>query len=197
MSLDSTTLLASSAKFLTDAGYRLVGSDAAADWHTAGSKLFEDPYSLVGVVVYDTWSELIEGWPDAQAKLVDTMATRLSSTESKTWDGYIVLLTPGYSEPATEANVSLIRYDTTRVRKLVATGEDLRAIGDVKRVILSLLPLASVDLESPRDILTVLQRALAKRGVDREDAELVITAFSRSESILPALYRGSNASQGD
>ena len=59
----------------------------------------------------------------------------------------------------------------------------------LRRVVLSLLPLASVDLEPPRDILTVLQRALAKRGVDREDAELVITAFSRNESILPALYR--------
>ena len=194
MSLNPTTLVASSAQFLTEAGYRLVTSEAAAAWQTAASRLFEDPYSLVGVVVYDTWSELVEGWPDAQARLVDTMATRLSKTESKTWDGYVVLLTPGYSEPSSSGSVGLIRYDTTRVRKLVATGEDLRALGDVKRAILPLLPLAMVGLEPPRDMLTVLKEALRKRGIDREDAELVITAFSRDESILPALYRDSNAS---
>ena len=86
MSLNPTTLLASSAEFLTEAGYRLVASEGARGWQTAHSKLFEDPYSLVGVVVYDTWSELAEGWPDAQARLVNTMATRLSKTEPKTWD---------------------------------------------------------------------------------------------------------------
>ena len=43
-------------------------------------------------------------------------------------------------------------------------------------------------------MLTVLKEALAERGVDREDVELVITAFSKDESILPALSRGSNAS---
>ena len=194
MSLNPTTLLASSAQLLTEAGYRLVASEAAAAWQTAASRLFEDPYSLVGVFVYDTWSELVEGWPDAQARLVDTMATRLSKTESKTWDGYVVLLTPGYSEPSSRGSVGLIRYDTTRVRKLVATGEDLRALGDVKRAILPLLPLAMVGLEPPRDMLTVLKEALRKRGIDREDAERVIKAFSRNESILSTLYRGSNAS---
>ena len=128
MSLSPTTLLASCAQLLTEAGYRLVAPEAAAAWSTVGSRLFEDPYSLVGVVVYDTWGELAERWPDAQARLVDTMALRLAKTESKTWDGYVVLLTPGYSERSARGGVSLIRYDTTRVRKLVATGEDLRSL---------------------------------------------------------------------
>ena len=192
MSLNSTTLLASSAEFLTAAGYRLVASEAARDWQTANSKLFEDPYSLVGVVVYDTWSELAEGWPDAQARLVDTMATRLRKTEPKTWDGYVVLLTPGYAG-SNSRHVSLIRYDTTRVRKLVASGEDLRALGDVRRAILPLLPLLTVGLEPFRDMLAVLKETLATRGIARDDAERVISAFSKNESILLALYRRPNA----
>ena len=192
MSLNPTTLLASSAEFLTEAGYRLVASEAARDWQTANSKLFEDPYSVVGVVVYDTWRELVEGWPDAQARLVDTMATRLSRTEPKTWDGYVVLLTSGYSG-ANSRNVSLIRYDTTRVRKFVATGEDLKALGDVKRALLPLLPLSTVDLEPCRNMLAVLKEALATRGVAHDDAERVISAFSKNEPILLALYRSLNA----
>ena len=192
MSLNPTTLLASSAEFLTEAGYRLVTSEDARDWRTAHSRLFEDPYSLVSVVVYDTWSELAEGWPDAQARLVDTMATRLRKTEPKTWDGYVVLLTPGYSG-SNSRNVSLIRYDTTRVRKLVATGEDLKALGDVKRAILPLLPLSTVGLEPFRDMLAVLKEALATRGIAKDDAERAISAFSKNESILLALYRSPNA----
>ena len=192
MSLNPTTLLASSAEFLMEAGYRLVASEDALGWQTAHSKLFEDPYSLVGVVVYDTWSDLAEGWPDAQARLVNTMATRLSKTEPKTWDGYVVLLTPGYSG-SDSRHVSLIRYDTTRVRKLVATGEDLKALGDVKRAILPLLPLSTVALKPFRPMLAVLQEALATRGIARDDAERVISAFSKNESILLALYRSPNA----
>ena len=195
MSLNPTTLLASCAQLLLQAGYRPVTAEAAGAWHTVGSsRLFEDPYSVVGVVVYDTWSELAKGWPDAQARLVDTMALRLAKTESKTWDGYVVLLTPGYSEPSARGGVGVIRYDTTRVRKLVATGEDLRSLDDVRRVILPLLPLSRGGLEAPRDTLTVLKEVLTERGVDSEDAELVITAFSKDEPILPALSRGSNAS---
>ena len=193
MSLNPTTLLASSAQFLTEAGYRQVTSEAAA-WHTADSRLFEDAYSLVSVVVYATWGELVTAWPDAQARLVETMATRLSKTESKAWDGYVVLLTPGYSEPSSGGTVSSIRYNTTRVRKLVAAGEDLQALEDVRRAILPLLPVAQIDLEPTRDMLTVLKEALAKRGIDREDAEQAIVAFSRDEPILPALCRGSDAS---
>ena len=192
MSLNPSTILASSAELLREAGYRLVASEAARDWQTANSKLFEDPYSLVGVVVYDTWSELAEGWPDAQAKLVNTMATRLSKTEPKTWDGYVVLLTIGHSG-SNSRDISLIRYDTTRVRKLVATGEDLKALGDVKRAILPLLPLSTVGLEPFPDMLAGLKEALATRGIDRDDAETVISAFSKNESILSALYRDPNA----
>ena len=192
MSLNPTTLLASSAEFLTEAGYRLVAFESARDWQTANSKLFEDRYSLVGVVVYDTWRELAEGWPDAQARLVATMATRLSRTEPKTWDGYVVLLTPGYSD-TNSRNVSLIRYDTTRVRKFVATGEDLKALGDVKRALLPLLPLSTVRLEPFRDMLAVLKEALATRGIAQDDAERVILAFSKNEPILLALYRSPNA----
>ena len=193
MTLNPTTLLASSAQFLTEAGYRPVPPEAAPAWQTVDSRLYEDAYSIVGVVVYDTWRGLVDGWPDAQARLVATMATRLLKTESKTWDGYVVLLTPGYVESSSRRNVGLIRYDTTRVRKLIATGEDLKALGDVRRALLPLLPLAVAGLEPPRHMLTVLRDALARRGIDRADAKLVVSAFSRNESMLSALCRGSDA----
>ena len=75
----------------------------------------------------------------------------------------------------------------------MATGEDLKALGDVKRAILPLLPLSTVGQEPFREILAVLKETLATRGISRDDAERVISAFSKNESMLLALYRRPNA----
>jgi len=61
---------------------------------------------------------------------VNVISENIGHAEWKAWDGYLVLLTPGLA-PSEEANIEAVRYDTTRLRKLVATGEDLRNPTDV------------------------------------------------------------------
>lgn len=194
MGFTSTTLLASAAELLADSGYRSAGADAGNAWKVSNSRLFEDPYSLAAVVVYDTWKEMLEHWPDAQAALVETMSTRLSKAEPKSWDGYLVLLTPAFPDSNSARDVTAIRYDTTRVRKLIATGEDLQTLEDVRRAILPLLPVLTVAGDRPRDVLDLLIEALAKRGIDRDDVSRLVAAFNGNQPLIKALYRGPGAS---
>jgi hypothetical protein len=155
--------------------------------------LFEDPYSLAAVVVYDTWKELFNRWPDAQAAAVDIVSSRLGKSEPKSWDVYLVLLTPAFADTGAAREVNAIRYDTTRVRKLISTGDELRTLDDVKRTILPLLPVNPVALAPPKDVLIQLVDALADRGIDRDDVSRVVTAFTNNEPMISALYRGPGA----
>ena len=190
MEFTSSTLLASVEELLQQNGYRLAGQRAVAGWDLPTSKLFEDPYSLVAVVVFDTWRELLTTWPDAQALLVDTMSAQLSKTEAKSWDAYLVLLTPSFTDTGGARDVNAIRYNTARVRKLIATGDELQTLEDVERTLLPLLPVATVAVTSPRDVLKSLVEALIQRGLDPDDVTQAVSAFSSNVPLMPALHRG-------
>lgn len=193
MAFSSTALLASAAELLTGSGYQPVSAALSARWQSSNSRLFEDPYSLVAVVVYDTWRELFERWPDAQAMLVEMISTRLGKGEPKSWEGYLVLLTPSFADAIGAHEVNAIRYDTTRVRKLIATGEVLHTLEDVRRTLLPLLPVIPVSFDLPRDIFDLLIDALANRGIERTDVSRLVAAFTNNEPLIPALHRGPDA----
>jgi hypothetical protein len=193
MQFSSTTLLAAATELLAESGFRSVTAESSSRWGSSNVRLFEDPYCLAAVVVYDTWQELLERWPDAQAAVVDIVSARLGKSEPKSWDVYLVLLTAAFADTLAARELNAIRYDTTRVRKLISTGEALTTLDDVKRTILPLLPVSPVSLEPPRDILEQLVDALADRGVDRDDVSRVVAAFSKNEALMPALNRGTGA----
>lgn len=194
MQFTSTTLLAAAAELLTGSGFRSVASEASSAWGSSNARLFEDPYCLVAVVVFDTWTELLERWPDAQAVIVDIVSGRLGKSEPKSWDVYLVLLTPAFADTAAAREVNAIRYDTTRVRKLISTGEELRTLEDVRRTMLPLLPVNPVSLDAARDILELLVDALVSRGIDRDDVTRIVSAFAKNEPLIPVLNRGPGAS---
>ena len=134
-----------------------------------------------------------ERWPDAQAALVDMVSTRLGKSEPKSWDVYLVLLTAAFADTIDAREVNAIRYDTTRVRKLISTGNELKALEDVRRTLLPLLPVTPVALEPQRDVFELLVDALAARGIDRDDVSRLVLAFSKNEALIPALNRGPGA----
>src|SRR6266404_2422212 len=134
-----TDLLAASSSLLEAGGYKTI-RDGFPQWNTASTRLFEDKYSVDGVAVFATAAELLRSWVDLQRALVDVISQHIGQTECKDWDGYLVLLTAGIA-PSSDAEIEALRYDTNRLRKLVATGEDLSTAGDVERLLRSLLPL--------------------------------------------------------
>ena len=111
------------------------------DPHDGGtSRVFEDPYGIVAVHVFDSWRQLTEQWPVAQGRLVELISEHLTRPEPKAWEGYLVLLTPGLLPPTQRTRLNDLRYDTHRVRKLVATGDDLATLEDVQGTLLPLSP---------------------------------------------------------
>lgn len=182
-----TGLLSAAVGVLTDSGYRLV-TGKSSDWETASSRLFEDAYSVVGVAVFATCRELLRRWPELQESLVDVISRHVMATEGKAWDGYLALLTPAVA-PSERAAIEAIRYDTARLRKLVATGDDLTVETDVERILRPLLPMTAGDGEVGDDAaLLLLPTLLADHGIDESVSRSLIEAFTRHTPLMEALH---------
>lgn len=186
--LSASSLLAAVSEFLADGGYNRIEGAREHDWGSMGARLFEDPYGIVAVVVYDTWSDLFTAWPNAQATLVEIISKHLSQSEAKAWDGYLVLLTPGMPSGDGRKAADAIRNDTSRVRKLLATGEELRSLADVERAVLPLLPLAESELEEQRSVLEMLPPLLAQKGVPEDAVRVVVEAFAEQHPLVESLH---------
>jgi hypothetical protein len=184
----TTDLIAAASQVLLEGGYRQINGQFP-DWGTPTSRLFEDEYSVVGIAIFETCKELLQTWPDVQAVLVDVISRHVGSQESKSWDGYLVLLTPGLA-PSESVALEAVRYDTTRLRKLVATGDDLRLPTDVERVLRPLLPLraerTSLGQESALDLLP---RLLASQQIPEEVTRVLVEAFRQQSPLLEQLHQ--------
>ena len=183
----TTDLIASASHELLDGGYHQING-RFPEWETPTSRLFENEYSIVGLVAYETCGDLLKSWPDVQGTLVDVISHYVGSQESKSWDGYLVLLTPGLATSDVDA-IEAVRYNTTRLRKLVATGDDLKLSADVTRVLRPLLPLqserADLGLES---VLDLLPKLLAADHIPENVTRLLVDAYKKQEPMLEQLH---------
>ena len=144
---------------------------------------------MVGVAVFATCAELLHSWADLQGSLVDVLAQRVGLAENKAWDGYLVLLTIGMA-PSGDADIEAVRYDTTRLRKLVATGEDLGVANTLERLLRPLLPLrAEQSSINQRSALALLPDLLAERDISRHTTEVLIKAFIDQKPLIEALHQ--------
>ena len=184
----ATDLIAAASQALTDGGYQQIAR-RFQEWDTPTSRLFEDEYNVVGIVVFDTCGELLREWPDLQGSLVDVISRHVGLEESKTWDGYLVLLSTGLA-PSEGAAIDAVRYNTARLRKLIATGDDLRSPTDVERVLRPLLPLslerANVSQKSALDLLPQL---LADQGIPKENTQTLVDAFREQSPLMERLHQ--------
>jgi hypothetical protein len=149
--------------------------------------VYEDPYCVAAVAVYETWNELADGWIQLQEALVELISQFWSRSDAKAWDGYLVLLTP--ATPTDPLAAEAIRYNTSRVRKLLASGDDLRRLSDVTRVLAPLLPLEQIAASRDETALGMIPRLLGQRGIDEGSVQALIGAFERQESLLEALHQ--------
>jgi hypothetical protein len=148
--------------------------------------LAEDPYNIIAVTGFTTWAQLALHWPDAQSAFVGLIASRLSKSAPKAWDGYLVLICE--SSPADSAEVTRIERDTTRVRKIVGTAETLHTTNDVLRLLDPFLPLPTdTGSEAFADILEMLP-GLLQDQVSPEAVRTVVSAFRALEPPLERLH---------
>jgi hypothetical protein len=188
-SLTATTLLAEASTLLGQNGYQRVEPSMDLRSPLPTRRLFEDLYSIVALLVYETWGELRDTWTNAQGSLTELISANVRRGEAKAWEGYLVVLTP--ASAATEVSqVDRIRYDVTRVRKLVATAEDLLELGDVRRILLPLLPLESgLSVGVSRSAIDLIPDLLAVKGTPEEFGRAVVEAFRQQEPLVEALHR--------
>lgn len=179
-------LMAAASEVLLSEGYVRVAVNS--EWDTPSSRLFEDPYSVVGVAVFDSCDDLLERWPDLQGSLVDILSQHVGRSDPKAWDGYLVLMTPSLAPSQAEALEDL-RYNIHRIRKLVATGDEVRSPSDVRLVLSSLLPLKVGEGElTSTSALDVLPRLLSERGIDAEVTRTLVAAFRNQEPLIERLH---------
>lgn len=187
--LTVTDLLAASTRCLEDAGYKRVETITDPDFAYPGARVFEDVYNIVAVVAYNTWAELSDNWGSAQAALVNVISEHLDRSEAKAWDGYLVLITPSVLDSSEQEELTEIRYNTARVRKLIAAGIELTVLEDVSRLLAPLLPLELQKLpqEQP-SVLALLPSILGAKGISEDAVMLLITAYEEQKPLLEALH---------
>lgn len=182
-----TGLFAKASSLLTDAGYVAVTAKHA-DWATQNTRVYEDKYNIVGLAVFSTCTELLMAWVKHQESLVNLISRHVMATEGKAWDGYLVLLTPA-SAPSERAAIDAIRYDTSRLRKLVATGDELSSDADVERVLRPLLPMpVMTGLAAMNSILTLLPALLTEQGIPTQVGQQVVTSFTERTPLMEGVH---------
>lgn len=154
----------------------------------AGAQIrcFEDAVCIVGIVHYRSWPELRESWIEAQSLLVDLLSERLDRSDPKSWEGYLVLLT--LDQPTDPAEVDEIRRDTTRLRKVVATGGDMSEVSHVEDALLPVIPLLDGTFRTGSgSILDRLPDLLHAKHIDSGLTRQVVDAFEQDRSVMEAI----------
>ena len=192
--LTPTDLIASASGYLSDAGYTQIRTERLDGLRDFGGRFFEDGYNVVMLVVFNTWSELHRDWTETQASLVELISAHMTNADAKAWDGYLVLLTPDPCPTSQRSNADAIRYDTFRVRKLVAAGDELRTLGEVRRVLLPLLPLeGELQVDKEGSVLDLLPDVLSAHGIAPETTKILLGAFQDKKGLVETLHDRDNA----
>jgi len=193
--LSPSEILAAASSILRTHGF-IEGKTVQLSGIDPGShRLFEDSYSVVAVVAFSNWHDLVRSWSDAQTAFVELISDNVSSEESKSWDGYLVLLTSSVVPEGDHALIDRIRYDTTRVRKLISTGEQLREVSDIEDALLPLLPLFDVpvfdvpEALSPEAVLNRLPTLLKGPELSEDVIKAVVDAFLAHEPLIESLHK--------
>ena len=181
-----TELVVAASDWMTRGRYRQV--TAFPEWDSSSRRLYEDEYNVVGIAVFPTCGDLVALWPELQGSLVEAISRTVGLTEGKAWDGYLVLLTTGVSSETVDLDT--IRYDTGRLRKLVATGEELGTPGGVESLLRPLLPLRQMPpVTANASALERLPDLLATRGIARETTAVLVDAYVNQRALIEALHK--------
>lgn len=102
-----TQIMGAATELLLENGFKSTGELETPSGHFI--RTFEDRLSVVGVAFFETWHALDTGWIEAQGALVEFMSARLTRSDPKSWEGYLLLFT---SDEAPDAlAVDRVRHD--------------------------------------------------------------------------------------
>jgi hypothetical protein len=186
--------------FLESTGSRPVRQARTGDGPLQG--IFEDALTVVGYAAYQTVGELLSSWMDAQ----DQMARAISRSEfdlgAKAWDGYLILATPERAASDQSVELTAIRSNTRRLRKLLILGEDVQLVGDrslatgVARSLAALAPLELPLGTGIADPLASLASRVQVPGLSADDIDALVGAYRESRPLIQVIHDRSSESRG-
>lgn len=183
--LEASQVLGEATRLLCDGGFSQASS--ANILPEFELRVFEDDRSIVGLVLYQTWEELESNWPAAQAVMVELMSEKVRPNDPKSWDGYLVLLT--VDESARAGSVTKIKNDTSRLRKLVATGREMKTMASVKDALRPVLPFDMASSVASSTALTDrIPEMLEDHGIERSLATAAIMSFQENRSPMEGVW---------
>ena len=184
--LGVTQMIALSHEFLANAGYEQA---TTAEFGSGNGRIYEDRYGLVCVAVFGSWAELAATWPDLFGDLVELVSESIPSSDAKVWETYLVMLTPDRLSAKERPVASAIRYDMRRVRKIVATGDEIQQVSDIERVLRPLLPLQplAADSTTSESALDLLPGLLGSDKLPTIAVNAAVYAFKDGAAIVTAL----------
>lgn len=188
--LTGLELVLESARLLEEYGFRPVDDLAFDDdlVRETGFRLYEDVVSLVGIAGFESWPELASSWLDIQDILGRNIGRKLTSSDAKAWDTYLVLLVGQQLTPSDRAEAVSIRYNTRRARKIVVTGDEVRGIDDLELALMPVRPvLAEVQNIENRDPLDDLVDHISDIS-DPDPVRVLVDAYRESRLLLEALH---------
>ncbi len=182
-------LLSAAHRILSENGFSHIPSFKLERLDDSKYALFEDPFSIVAVVVYETWADLLGEWQGAQSSFVELISKHISKEEQKRWDAYLVLWTSDVIPLSEIGRSQKIQYDTSRVRKMVSAGDQLKSLADINKALTPLLPLSEVHADSVQDnALDLIPRLLQTGDLSEDKIRAVVTAFDQQESLMEVLH---------
>src|SRR6478609_5956254 len=122
--VDNDLLLSELARLFAESDIRQIDRSRYPSW-PSDAIAFEDEYAVIAVWAFDSVDSLVNGWGAAQDHVVRLLGTNVMNTDPKSWDGYLVLAAVDGVPEALAAELSNIRSDTRRIRKLVITADDV------------------------------------------------------------------------
>lgn len=189
ISLSQTEILAAATNLLSKNGFSQIDKIYLKGIDPESYRLFEDVYSIVAVIAFPNWQDLVSRWIDTQSSLVELISEYISQEEDKRWEGYLAMLTTSLVPTSELKEIEKIRYDTARIRKLVTTGMQLKEISDVETALLPFLRLEEKTEESPDDaVLARLPKLLEDKSLNAELIKTVVDAFLAQKPLIETLH---------
>lgn len=190
----TTNLLSAAREVLTRSSFSEVTAYELSGIDSSNQCLFEDPYSLVAISIFETWRDLADHWKNIQASFVELISDHIPRDEGKIWDCYLLLWTPGLVPIRELPTKRRIQYDTGRVRKLVTSGDDIQELADVETALLPLLPIVEHVIESTQaGVLDRIPEFLESNELPKIIIRSVVQAFEKNDSLVESIHKHGDA----
>ena len=186
--ITSTTALAHATTILIEAGYAPI-PESELGIQASRMRGFEDLFGIVLFTVWESWTSLNSDWPSAQSQLVEMISRHVLKADKKAWEGYLVLLCLGKIGGGSKYELDRIRFDTHRVRKLIATGDELESLSSIDRILYPLLPLEISEVAiKEENTLDILPDMLSTKEISKDAVVRLVQAFQSNAPLVAALH---------